>query len=127
MRLIFDAHADLAWIALAYNRDLTESLAQINQREVGMNREKGWGDATSCLPEMRRGAIAVCQGVLFARTNQNADPITEEYRRTDYDYLTQSMSYAIAQGQLAYYRQLEAEGQMKILRTWDDLNEHWQR
>jgi membrane dipeptidase len=127
MRLIFDAHADLAWIALAYNRDLTESLAQINQREIGMKREKGWGDATSCLPEMRRGAIAVCQGVVFARTNRNARPVTEEYLRTDYDYLTQSMAYAIAQGQLAYYRQLEAEGQMKILRTPRELDEHWQR
>ena len=30
MRLVFDAHADLAWIALAYNRDLTETIAQIN-------------------------------------------------------------------------------------------------
>jgi len=126
MRLIFDAHADLAWIALACNRDLTETLGQINQREIGMKREKGWGDATSCLPEMRRGGIAVCLGTLFARTNRKADSCSKEYLRTDYDYGTQSMAHAIAQGQLAYYRQLESEGEMKIIRTPDELDEHWQ-
>jgi membrane dipeptidase len=126
MRLIFDGHADLAWIALAYNRDLTQSIAQINQHEIGMEREKGWGDAISCLPEIRRGAIAVCLGTLFARVNRNAPAPTQAYRRTDYDFRTQSMAYAVAQGQLAYYRQLESEGEMVIIRTADDLGSHWQ-
>ena len=103
MRLIFDAHADLAWIALAYNRDLTETIAQINRRESEMKRVKGWGDATSCLPEMRRGAIAVCQGTLFARTNRTANSTTQEYLRTDYDFGTQSMAYAVAQGHEKYF------------------------
>lgn len=127
MRLIFDAHADLAWIALAYNRDLTETLDQINRREVGMPRTNGWGDATSCLPEMRRGRIAVCQGTVFARTNRTTNSTSKAYLRTDYDFGTQSMAYAIAQGQLAYYRQLEAEGEMKIIRTSGELDGHWQR
>ena len=127
MRLLFNAHADLAWIALAYNRDLTESISQINGREIEMKREKGWGDATSCLPEIRRGAIAVCVGTLFARANAGELPRTKEYARTDYDYRTQSMAYAIAQGQLAYYRQLESDSELTIIRTARDLDEHWQR
>jgi membrane dipeptidase len=127
MRLIFDAHADLAWIALAYNRDLRETIAQINQREVGMKHEKGWGDATSSLPEMRHGGIAVCLGTLFARVNESEANRTSEYLRTDYDYGTQAMAYAVAQGQLAYYRQLEADDELVIIRTRHDLDEHWQR
>lgn len=127
MRIVFDAHADLAWIALAYNRDITEALVDINQREIGMRRVNGWGDATSCLPEMRRGSIAACVGTLFARANRSANMATQAYLRTDYDYATQGMAYAVAQGQLAYYRQLESKGEMKIIRTPAELDEHWQR
>ncbi len=117
MRLILDAHADLAWIALAYNRDLTETLAQINQREIGMKRVNGWSDATSCLPEMRRGGIAICLGTIFARTNRRPDSSSQEYLRTDYDFGTPSLAYAVAKGQLAYYRQLESEGSGELVRT----------
>jgi membrane dipeptidase len=127
MRLIFDAHADLAWIALAYNRDLTESLEHINRRESEMPHKKGWGEATSCLPEMRRGGIAVCGATLFGRTSPQELPRTQEYVRTDYDYRTQSMAYAAAQGQLAYYRQLEADGEIAIIRSSQQLGEHLRR
>jgi membrane dipeptidase len=37
------------------------------------------------------------------------------------------MAYAISQGQLAYYRLLQQQGQIAILRTADDLTEHWAR
>ena len=36
MKLIFDGHLDLAVFALAYNRDQTESVAQINAREADL-------------------------------------------------------------------------------------------
>ena len=126
MRLIFDAHDDLAWIALSYDRDLTESIAQINEREKEMERRIGWGDATSCLPEMRRGGVAVCLGSLVARTKRASQPTTG-YRRTDLDYATQTLAYAVAQGQLAYYRMLAQQGEMALIGSVQELDEHWQR
>ena len=54
MRLIFDGHGDLALFALAYNRDQTEPVDQINQREAGMTDIHDRGRAANSLPEMRR-------------------------------------------------------------------------
>ena len=53
MRLIFDGHLDLALFALAHNRDQTESVAQINAREVGMTDALERGGATVSLPYRR--------------------------------------------------------------------------
>jgi microsomal dipeptidase-like Zn-dependent dipeptidase len=41
MRLILDSRLDLSWCALSYNRDITESVAQINQREASMTADAG--------------------------------------------------------------------------------------
>jgi membrane dipeptidase len=126
MRLIFDSHLDLSWNALSYNRDQTETLDQINRREAGMDPAGGRGHATTSLPEMRSGRVAVCLGTLLARAKRHVQPAAG-HRRTDLDFGTQSIAYAIAQGQLAYYRLLEREGQMRMIGTARELNDHWQR
>jgi membrane dipeptidase len=124
MRLIIDSHLDLAWNALSYNRDMTESLEQINQREAGMKSELSRGRATTCLPEMRAGGVAVCLGTLMARAKRNVQPAAG-HRRIDLDYGCQSMAYGIAQGQLAYYRLLEEQGEIKRIGTRAGLDAHW--
>jgi len=43
MRLLFDSHLDLSWNALAYNRDQTETVDEINSREAGMDSAGGRG------------------------------------------------------------------------------------
>ena len=48
--LIFDAHLDLSLNALEYNRDLRLPLAEIRQRETGMNDLAGRGRGTVSLP-----------------------------------------------------------------------------
>lgn len=126
MRLIFDSHLDLAWNALAYNRDQTETVDEINAREQGMDPAGGRGHATTSLPEMRSGRVAVCLGTLLARAKRHVQPAAG-HRRIDLDYGTQSIAYAIAQGQLAYYRLLEAQGEMQMIGTRRELDAHWQR
>ncbi len=126
MRLIFDSHLDLSWNALAYNRDQTETVDQINSREAGMDPVGGRGHATTSLPEMRTGRVAICLGTLLARAKRHVQPATG-HRRTDLDYGTQSIAYAVAQGQLAYYRQLVAQGEMTMIGTARELDAHWQR
>jgi membrane dipeptidase len=126
MRLIFDSHLDLSWNALSYNRDQTETVDQINQREAGMDPAGGRGHATTSLPEMRAGRVAVCMGTLLARAKRHVQPAVG-HRRTDLDFGTQSIAYAIAQGQLAYYRLLEQQGEMRMIGTARELDEHWQQ
>jgi len=122
-RLLFDGHTDMALFALAYNRDQMESAEQINQREEGMNDTHDRGRAANSLFEMRRARIAVCVSSLAARVDPQARPVL----RVDLDFRTHRMAYANAQGQLAYYRELEREGRLKLIRTEDDLTHHWHR
>ena len=125
MRLIFDGHLDLALFALAHNRDQTEPVAQINARETHMTDALERGGATVSLPEMRRAGVAVCQSSISARAKREIQPATG-HRRIDLDYGTQRMAYAWAQGQLAYYRILAQQGEIKLIRTSNELEAHWQ-
>jgi membrane dipeptidase len=125
MTLIFDTHLDLAWNALGWGRDLTRSLAEINDREAGMTGSAR-GRATTCLPEMRRGGVAVCLGTVVARVKPDA-AFAAEPSRTSIDYPNHPIACAAARGQLAYYRLLEEQGEVALLRTSADLDAHWRR
>lgn len=110
--IIIDAHLDLSWSALNWNRDLTQPVAEIRNREAGM-KGKNRGTNTVAFPEMRKGGVAVCLGTLLARASQrNEDKL---------DYRIQGLAYAMAQGQLAYYRLMEAQGQLRMLKDWPGL------
>src|SRR4051812_9290139 len=122
MRLIIDSHLDLSWNALSWNRDLTESVELIRQRERGMSDKRGRARGTVALPDMRRGGIAVCLGTLLVRAQRVSNP--NGPMRTDLDFPTQDIASAIAHGQLAYYRELNRRGEIRILRTNDDLSSH---
>jgi membrane dipeptidase len=126
MRLLFDSHLDLSWNALSYNRDQTESVDQINQREAGMDPAGGRGHATTSLPEMRKAGIAVCLGTLLVRAKRHVQPAAG-HRRIDLDVGTQSIAYAVAQGQLAYYRLLVEQGEMRMIGTVAELDAHWRQ
>jgi len=57
--LVFDAHLDLAWNALDWNRDLRLSAADIRRRERHLRMtDKGRGEGTVSFPELRRGKWA---------------------------------------------------------------------
>jgi len=52
-----DAHLDLAWNAIEWNRDLQQPIQDINAREKGLNDKPGRGNATVSLPELKKGNI----------------------------------------------------------------------
>ena len=54
--LIFDAHLDLAWNALEWNRDLLQPVAEIRAFESQFPGAVP-GDATTSLPALRDGNI----------------------------------------------------------------------
>ena len=126
MKLLFDTHLDLAWNALSWGRDVTRSLDEINGREQGMTDDDARGRATTSLPQMRRGGVAVCLATVMARVKPEVCP-AEGHSRASLDYASPTMAYAAGQGQLAYYRLLEQQGEIKILRTAAGLQRHWQR
>ena len=119
--LVIDAHLDLSWNALQWNRDLLESVNTIRVKE-GRMAGKGRAQNTVALPEMRRGRVAVSFATVLARaTGQTAPHI---------DFGSPAQAYGIAQGQLAYYRALEADGCVRVLADAPGLRRHiaeWER
>jgi len=113
--LIIDSHLDLAWNALQWNRDLRLSVHTIRAQE---NRTPGKGRAmgTVAFPELRRGRFALCFATTLTRSTGHPVPYM--------DYPSYTQCYAVAQGQLAYYRVLEREGDARIITTLTDLNNH---
>ncbi len=74
MRLIIDSHLDLSWNALSWNRDLTQSVAEMRKAEAGMTDDKARGRGTVTLPEMRAGRVAVCCGTLLTCAKRHMKP-----------------------------------------------------
>jgi membrane dipeptidase len=124
--LLFDAHLDLAWNALSWNRDLTRPLAESRDAERELTDHPGRGKGTVALPDMRRGEVAVCLATLLCRANAKAQKPAGHARR-DLDCATQQIACAHARGQLGYYRLLEELGEATILTTGAQLDQHWQR
>jgi membrane dipeptidase len=114
--LLFDAHLDLAWNALDWNRDLQQSLAGIRQAEQGMTG-KARGRNTVSFPEMRRGRVGVCIATLLARLLRDTMPPIQRFR-------SMISAYAAAQGQLAYYDALVETGYLRWITDWPGLETH---
>jgi membrane dipeptidase len=123
-RPIFDAHLDLAWSALYFNRDLLLDVADVRRHESGMTDERARGHNTLTFPELRKAGIRACVATLLARGGpEQTRPAA--YKRTDLDYNNPTHACAIAQGQLAYYRLLERQGVIRFIASATDLRAHW--
>jgi membrane dipeptidase len=120
-KLIFDAHLDLAWNAMDFNRDLRLSLEQIRRREL-LQTEKTSARGTVCFPEMRRGGFGLCVATLLTRHVPRFSAISSVGRLTG--YASQEQAWASAQGQLAWYREMERCGELVQIRTKAELDAH---
>jgi membrane dipeptidase len=116
--LIFDAHLDLAMNALEWNRDLRRPLDDIRQREKGLTDKPDRGNATVSLPEMRRGGIGLCVTTQIARHVKPGNPLP--------GWHSPEQAWAQTQGQLAWYRAMEEDGQMVQIKDAAGLARHWQ-
>ncbi|MEP6896026.1 MAG: membrane dipeptidase [Chloroflexota bacterium] len=112
---IIDAHLDLAWNALQWNRNLKQSVYTIRAQESSLS-EPGRGQGTVAFPEMRKGHIALCCATLIARSTGHV------VQHVDYASLEQA--YAAAQGQLAYYHALDKSGEVQLIKNLAELNNH---
>src|SRR5829696_7709504 len=104
--LIIDAHLDLAWNALQWNRNLQRSVYTIRTQESNLSGA-GRGQGTVALPEMRVGRVALGFATLLARSSGHAIQ--------NLDYSSPLQAYAIAHGQLAYYNALAEGGEAHLI------------
>lgn len=123
--LVFDSHLDVAWNALSWNRDLTATIPEMRKAEAGTSLSfegvARSGRNTVSFPEMRKGEVAVCLATILSRASDLHEPLLD-LRNAD-------LTWAMAQGQLAYYRLMERRGQMRMLKDVPALDAHvreWQ-
>ena len=64
---IVDAHLDLSMNALDWNRDLTQPVQKIRERELGKTDKPDRGLNTVSFPELRKGNIGLVVGTMIAR------------------------------------------------------------
>jgi membrane dipeptidase len=113
---IFDAHLDLAWNGIDWNRDLTLPVEQIRatereQKLVG----KGRGENTVSFHALRQGGVGVVIATLIARLlRENQMPAFRRYEHME-------AAHAAAWGQLVYYRTMEQRGILRPIRDAKDL------
>ena len=111
-----DAHLDLSMNAMEWNRDLTRPLAEINAREQGMTDKPDRGNGTVSLPELRKGNVGLVVATQIARFVATDNPLPGWY--------SPQQAWAHTQGQLAWYRAMEKQGELKQIRDWKALEAH---
>jgi membrane dipeptidase len=114
--LIFDAHLDLAMNALEWNRDLRWTVDEIRISEKGMTDKPDRANGTVSLPSMRDGHVGVCVATQIGRYVKRGNNIP--------GWKSPEQAWAQTQGQLAWYKTMEEEGEMKQIRTSEDLDKH---
>ncbi|NML64849.1 peptidase M19 [Hymenobacter sp. RP-2-7] len=114
--LIVDAHLDLSMNALEWNRDLTQPVAALNAREAGLTDKPDRGRAVVSLPELRRGNVGLVVATQIARYVAPGNPLP--------GWHSPAQAWAQTQGQLAWYRAMEAAGEMTQVRDRATLEQH---
>jgi membrane dipeptidase len=111
-----DAHLDLSMNAMEWNRDLTRPLAEINAREQGLTDKPDRGNGTVSLPELRKGNVGLVVATQIARFVALDNPLP--------GWHSPQQAWAHTQGQLAWYRAMEKQGELKQIRNWQELEAH---
>jgi membrane dipeptidase len=124
MPLLFDSHLDLAWNALSWKRDLLLPLHELNRLDALTDDHPARGRATVCLPEMRRGRVAVCLATLMGRVPYGS---AHAAHGGTLDFPRHENVFAFAQGHLAYYRILTDRGHLRPIVDRHTLEQHWRQ
>jgi membrane dipeptidase len=115
---IVDAHLDLSMNALEWNRDLRKPIAEIREREKGMTDKPDRGNSTVCLPELRKANIGLVVATQIARYVTPDNPLP--------GWHSPEQAWAQTQGQLAWYKSMEEDGELVSIKDWDDVENHLQ-
>lgn len=101
---------------MEWNRDLRQAVTAIREREKGLSdkpdREKG----TVSLPDLRRGDIGLVVATQIARYVAPGNSLP--------GWNSSEQAWAQTQGQLTWYKAMEAAGEMIMIKDIDGLDKH---
>lgn len=111
-----DAHLDLSMNAMEWNRDLRQSIQSIRHREAGLTDKPDRGSGTVSFPELRKGNIGLVVATQIARyvAPENNLP----------GWHSAEQAWAQTQGQFAWYKAMEAVGEMVMIKDSTSLEQH---
>ncbi len=113
---IVDAHLDLSMNAMEWNRDLRQSIDEIRAREKGMTDKPDRGNATVSIPELRKGNIGLVVATQIARY------VSPESKLSGWH--SPEQAWAQTQGQFAWYKAMEEQGEMVQITNLRSLEIH---
>lgn len=114
--MIIDLHLDLAMNAMEWNRDLRLPVKVINEREAAKTDKPDRGNATVSLDALRKGNVGLVVATQIARYVSPESHLQ--------GWASPEQAWAQTQAQLAWYRVMEAQGELKQIRDKQDLEEH---
>jgi membrane dipeptidase len=101
---------------MEWNRDLRKSVKEINAREEGMKDKPDRAKATVSLPDLRRGRVGLVVATQIARFVAPGNPLP--------GWHSPEQAWAQTQGQLAWYKAMEEEGEMVQITDLTGLERH---
>lgn len=116
-----DAHLDLSMNAMEWNRDLRQPVMDIRKREVGLTDKPDRAKGTVALPELRQGNIGLVVATQIARYVGPGNLLP--------GWHSPEQAWAQTQAQLAWYKAMEAAGEMVMIKDKTALESHlalWQ-
>ena len=125
--LLIDAHQDIAYNALEWQRDIRQSAFQTREREARehpdyRNRDAAGGIWMSGLPELRQAGCGIVFSTLFSYPIQAAHKeVGKQYSQTQ-TYRTSVEAARVANGQLAYYQELRVAQEVSFITSKSDLS-----
>lgn len=113
---LVDAHLDLSMNAMEWNRDLRKPIDEIRRREKGMTDKPDRGNSTVCFDELRKGDIGLVVATQIARYVSPENPLP--------GWHSPEQAWAQTQGQLAWYRAMEEDGELVSIKDLQSLEAH---
>ncbi len=113
--LIFDAHLDMAWNALEYNRNLEWPVSKIREFEKQFDGAYP-GANTVSWEALRDGGVGITISTLLPRLHRRHGVLTH--------FQSRESAYAICRGQLAYYHAMVAKGVLREIPDRQTLATH---
>jgi membrane dipeptidase len=111
-----DAHLDLSMNAMEWNRDLRQPVMDIRKREAGLTDKPDRAKGTVALPELRKGNIGLVVATQIARYVGPGNPLP--------GWHSPEQAWAQTQAQLAWYKAMEAAGEMVMIKNKQELESH---
>lgn len=111
-----DAHLDLSMNAMEWNRDLRKTVMEIRETEAGLTDKPDRGKGTVAFPELRKGSVGLVVATQIARYVDKNNPLP--------GWHSEHQAWAQTQAQLAWYKAMEAAGELVMITDKETLKRH---